>query len=122
MRRLAVAALLAGAALLVPAAPAAAACPGRSSDSLQERLFAADGAIVAHLVERRGGVRTYVVDTRVKGTIGSRVRVRATARCAPAVRKGRRIGLLLDRRSGRWYTASRALRPGTLLKAAGIGP
>jgi len=122
MRRLAVAALLAGTALLVPAVPAAAACPGNASDSLQERLRAADGAIVAHLVKRRRGVRTYVVDTRVKGVIGSRVRVRAKAACAPAARKGRRIGLLLDRRSGLWYTASRALRPGTLLKAAGIGP
>jgi len=122
MRRLAVAALLAGTALLVPAAPAAAACPGNASDSLQERLRAADGAIVAHMVKRSGRVRTYVLDTRVKGDIGTRVRVRATPGCAPAARKGRRIGLLLDRRSGRWHTASRALRPGELLKAAGIGP
>ena len=120
-RAVAVVALTVATALLVPAAPAAAACPDASA-SLRDRLRAADGAILGRFVKRSGSLRVYRVDTRVKGPIFERVRVRAVRGCAPAARKGRWIGLLLDRRGGRWHTASRALWPGELLKAAGIGP
>ena len=121
MRRPVALATLAAALLLVPAAPAAAACP-HASESLRERLDAADGAILGRFVRHSGGLRIYRVDSQVKGRLGTRVRVRAVRGCAPAARKGRWIGLLLDRRDGRWRTASRSLKPGALLKAAGIGP
>ena len=114
MRRPVALATLAAALLLVPAAPAAAACP-HASESLRERLDAADGAILGRFVRHSGGLRIYRVDAQVKGRFGTRVRVRAA-------RKGRWIGLLLDRRDGRWRTASRSPKPGALLKAAGIGP
>jgi hypothetical protein len=120
MRRLAVT-LVAAAVLLVPAAPASAACPSGQSVTFAG-LLGADGAFVGRLVKRSGDRLTYRVDTRVKGDLGRRVRVTAGGACTPRARKGRRIGLLLDRRGGRWHSASRALAPGALLKAAQIGP
>jgi hypothetical protein len=54
---------------------------------------------------------------RVRGELGRRVRVRGVRGCSVP----RRAGLLLARRDGRWV-ATAAVKPGELLKAAGIGP
>jgi hypothetical protein len=122
MRRPAVAALVTVTALLVPAAPAGA-CSSDESSSVRQQLTRADGAFVGRLVKRRGNLFVYRVDTRVKGRIGSRVRVHGLRDCGPSKRKGRRIGMVLDRFSGRWEaTAFSEVPAGALLKAAGIGP
>jgi hypothetical protein len=122
VRRLAVALLLAATALLLPAAPASA-CSRDAADGVWKRLVESDGAFVGRLVKRRGNVFVYRVDTRVKGRIGRRVRVHGLRDCGPSVRKGRRIGMLLDRHAGRWEASAFSEVPaGALLKAAGIGP
>jgi hypothetical protein len=96
---------------LIGAAPAAA------DADLGARLRAADGAFVGRLVERDGRALTFRVQVRVKGRLGRRVVVRG----ARGVRRGRRVGVVLDRRHGRWV-AEEVVAPGELLKAAGIGP
>ena len=122
MRRAAVV-VLAAVAVLVPAAPAAACSSDSAASTLYPRLVKADGAFVGRLVKRRGNRFVYIVDTRVKGHIGSRIRVHGLRDCGPSRRKGRRIGMLLDRRHGRWEANAFSEVPaGALLKAAGIGP
>jgi hypothetical protein len=97
---------------LIGAATASARRP-----DLGPRLRAADGAFVGRLVKRHGHLLTFRVDVRVKGRLGPRVVVRGPR----SVRRGRRVGVILDRRPGRWV-AEEIVAPGELLKAAGIGP
>jgi hypothetical protein len=97
---------------LIGAAPAAG-CPRKSARGLHDRLVAADAAFVGKRV--KAGV--YRVQVRVRGELGRRVRVRGVRGCGVP----KRAGLLLDRRDGHWV-ATVAVKPGDLLKAAGIGP
>ena len=107
MKRLLVATVL---LTLIGAAPAAA-CPRKSARGLHDRLVAADAAFVGKRV--KAGV--YRVQVRVRGELGRRVRVRGVRGCGVP----QRAGLVLDR--GHWV-ATVAVKPGDLLKAAGIGP
>jgi hypothetical protein len=123
VRRPALVALVAALAAAVGATPAAAACSREGSSGLQRRLAAADGALVGWLTERHGSVLTFRVQVRVKGVKHDHVRVHVPRGCRPAVRRGRRTGLLLDRRHGRWEAdAFDVVDPVALLKTAGIGP
>ena len=137
MRRPALAASLAAVAVLMVVGPACAntadrgtrpprahsagqgAQPPRAETAadLPARLRATDGAFVGRLVARRGRVLTFRVDVRVKGVTGRRVRVHTRRH----LRRGRRVGVLLDRRA-RYWAAREVVSPGELLKAAGIGP
>jgi hypothetical protein len=107
---------------LIGAAPAAA-CPRRANVDLGPQLRASDGAFVGRVAGRKAGRLTFRVQIRVKGRVAHRVTVRAPQGCGTALRRGRRVGVLLDRRDGRWTTrAAGVVDPGQLLKAAGIGP
>jgi hypothetical protein len=118
-RLLPVAALL----LSLAAATPAAACPSRANVNLGPRLRASDGAFVGRVAERGAGRLTFRVQIRIRGRLGRRVTVRAPEGCRSALRRGRRVGVLLDRRDRRWTTgAAGVVDAGQLLKAAGIGP
>ena len=135
MRRPALAASLAAVAVLMVVGPACATTADRGAKppranagqgaeppraetaDLPARLRAADGAFVGRLVARHGRVLTFRVDVRLKGVTGRRVRVHTRRH----LRRGRRVGVLLDRRAGHW-AAQEVVSPGELLKAAGIGP
>jgi len=55
--------------------------------------------------------------------MGRKVLVHGLRGCGPGVRKGRRVGMLLDRSRGRWEAnAFDVVAARELLKAAGIGP
>jgi hypothetical protein len=97
---------------LIGAAPAAA-CPRTSTRGLHDRLVASDAAFVGKRV--KPGV--YRVQTRVRGDLGKRVRVRGIRGCGVP----KRVGILLDRRHGHWV-ATAAVDPSELFKASGIGP
>ena len=97
---------------LIGAAPAAA-CPHTSTRGLHDRLVASDAAFVGKRI--KPGL--YRVQTRVRGDLGRRVRVRGVRGCGVP----RRVGLLLDRRHGHWV-ATTAVPPSELFKASGIGP
>jgi hypothetical protein len=123
VRRAALAAVLAAAAVAVPAAPAAAACSGHAATDVQKRLAAADAAFVGRRVERSGSVLVFRVGVHVKGRLGRRVRVHWTGTCTAPPGGGRRKGILLHRKHGRWFAGPRdVVAPGELLKTAGIGP
>ena len=121
MLRAALVAVLAAAAVVLPAAPAAAACPHEGATRLHSRLTQADGALVGWLSKRRGHTLTFRVQVRVKGVRSDRVRVHVPDGCRTGIRRGARAGVLLDRRDGRWDLAGVA-DPVALLKAEGIGP
>jgi hypothetical protein len=97
---------------LIGAAPAAA-CPRTSSRGLHDRLVASDAAFVG----KRLKPGLYRVQTRVRGDLGQRVRVRGIRGCGVP----KRAGILLDRRHGHWV-ATAAVDPSELFKASGIGP
>jgi hypothetical protein len=108
---------------LIGAAPAAACSADSRATSLHDRLVKADGAFVGKLVKHKRDLFVYRVAVRVKGKLGHRVRVHGLPGCGPSGKKGRRTGLLLDRRHGHWEAdAFSEVKPGDLLKAAGIGP
>ena len=109
MNRLLVATVL---LTLIGAAPAAA-CPRTSTRGLHDRLVASDAAFVGKRV--KPGV--YRVQTRVRGDLGKRVRVRGIRGCGVP----KRAGILLDRRHGHWV-ATAAVDPSELFKASWIGP
>ncbi len=97
---------------LIGAAPAAA-CPRTSTRGLHARLVASDAAFVG----KRITPGLYRVQTRVRGDLGKRVRVRGIRGCGVP----KRAGILLDRRHGHWV-ATAAVDPSELFKASGIGP
>jgi len=97
---------------LIGAAPAAA-CPRTSERGLHDRLVASDAAFVGKRI--KPGL--YRVQTRVRGGLGKRVRVRGIRGCGVP----KRAGILLDRRHGHWV-ATAAVDPSELFKASGIGP
>jgi hypothetical protein len=97
---------------LIGAAPAAA-CPRTSERGLHDRLVASDAAFVGKRI--KPGL--YRVQTRVRGDLGQRVRVRGIRGCGVP----KRAGILLDRRHGHWV-ATAAVDPSELFKASGIGP
>lgn len=109
MKRLLVATVL---LTLIGAAPAAA-CPRTSERGLHKRLVASDAAFVGKRI--KPGL--YRVQTRVRGDLGKRVRVRGIRGCGVP----KRAGILLDRRHGHWV-ATAAVDPSELFKASGIGP
>ena len=109
MKRLLVATVL---LTLIGAAPAAA-CPRTSERGLHKRLVASDAAFVGKRI--KPGL--YRVQTRVRGDLGKRVRVRGIRGCGVP----KRAGLLLDRWHGHWV-ATAAVDPSELFKASGIGP
>ena len=109
MKRLLVATVL---LTLIGAAPAAA-CPRTSARGLHDRLVASDAAFVGKRI--KPGL--YRVQTRVRGDLGKRVRVRGIRGCGVP----KRAGILLDRRHGHWV-ATAAVDPSELVKASGIGP
>ena len=109
MNRLLVATVL---LTLIGAAPAAA-CPRTSERGLHKRLVASDAAFVGKRI--KPGL--YRVQTRVRGDLGKRVRVRGIRGCGVP----KRAGILLDRRHGHWV-ATAAVDPSELFKASGIGP
>ena len=97
---------------LIGAAPAAA-CPRTAVRGLHDRLVASDAAFVGKRI--KPGL--YRVQTRVRGDLGKRVRVRGVRGCGVS----KRAGLLLDRRHGHWV-ATTAVPASELFKASGIGP
>ena len=109
MNRLLVATVL---LTLIGAAPAAA-CPRTSTRGLHDRLVASDAAFVGKRIKPD----LYRVQTRVRGDLGTKVRVRGIRGCGVP----KRAGILLDRRHGHWV-ATTAVAPSELFKASGIGP
>ena len=107
----------------------AAACVC-AEGSLQERLDAADAAVVARLVDSKEAlssptrrILTFEVEQRVKGDVGGRVDVRSPTGtdCDLEVHEAQTIGLLLTRMpSGEWLgTQCSVVDPGELVAAGG---
>ena len=96
---------------------------------MQERLDAADAAVVARIVDsdavssptRR--ILTFEVEQRVKGDLGRRVEVRSPSGtdCDLEVHEAQTVGLLLTRLpSGEWLgTQCSVVDPGELVAAGG---
>ena len=97
---------------------------------MEERLDAADAAVVARLVGSNEGssspsrrILTFEVEQRVKGDVGGRVDVRSPTGtdCDLDVHEAQTIGLLLTRMpTGEWLgTACSVVDPGELVAAGG---
>lgn len=107
----------------------AAACVC-AEGSMEERLDAADAAVVARLVGSKEAlslptrrILTFEVEQRVKGDVGGRIDVRSPSGtdCDLDVHEAQTIGLLLTRMpSGEWLgTACSVVDPGELVAAGG---
>ena len=98
--------------------------------SLEERLDAADAAVVARIVDSKEAlssptrrILTFEVEQRVKGDLGRRVDVRSPSGtdCDLEVHEAQTIGLLLTRMpNGEWLgTQCSVVDPGELVAAGG---
>lgn len=100
--------LVLAAAALAADVEDARACSCALPDA-REALAQADGAFVGTLVSRRQGDReavlTFSVERSLKGSIGRTIDVSTpsnSAACGIEVPVGKRVGLVLERRSGAW--------------------
>ena len=118
---------LALATLALAGTAAACVCP---EGSLQERLDAADAAVIARIVDSKEAlssptrrILTFEVEQRVKGDLGRRVDVRSPSGtdCDLEVHEAQTIGLLLTRMpNGEWLgTQCSVVDPGELVAAGG---
>ena len=118
---------LALATLALAGTAAACVCP---EGSLQERLDAADAAVIARIVDSKEAlssptrrILTFEVEQRVKGDLGRRVDVRSPSGtdCDLEVHEAQTIGLLLTKMpNGEWLgTQCSVVDPGELVAAGG---
>jgi hypothetical protein len=125
MRALALCLVVAAAALAVTAEPASA-CSCAIVDA-REALGRFDGALIGTVIERKdasqdGVTFVFRVEERFKGDLGATVDVRTpsnSAACGIEAPLGTRMGLFLERESGRWVgTLCSQVEPARLREAA----
>jgi hypothetical protein len=115
MKRLFVLAAASFLAILAASVQPARACSCAPIDDPRRALLLADGAFVGRLLEKRPvrgsdlrSIYVFRVETAVKGRFADTVEVESAtdgAACGLEVSPGASVGLLLDRRSGRWTSS-----------------